>query len=537
MKARLVFVIACLMCLLLPACRKGRASGSSQMNSPKALEEIGFIAEGDLIVSKPFTMTILMSKSPMNSSFESMELLKELQRVTGVTLKIIEIPESSFAEQKNLMLASGDVPDVFMSGIGDAEQVRYGPAGLLVPLEGLIKQYAPRVQALLDKRDDIRKYLITPDGHQYVFPGLDELISRTNQDNTFINKTWLDKLGLQIPTTPEEFYTILKAFKEQDPNGNGKRDEIPFSFAVFGTQFNIFSHYAAFGGYDYPNHLIVKNGKVFFTANTREWRNATTYFRRLYAEGLIDAEAFTQNRGTYFGKGQEPDVLYGVFTGWFDENEVGTERAKQHYVVLPPLIAVDGKQRWNKWPEMVLERFTFAITTKMKYPEVAVRFADLLYDTDWSFQMKYGPFGVCLEKQGERVVQLPPPEGMTMDEYRYANCPAINVPFALAEEEYARLSLAENAVRKHERYLMYRNYFIPDEMIYPSVFFLPVEQEELALLNIDIRDYVNEMRSKFIMGAEDINTAWDVYMQRLERSGLARYLAIHQAALDRYNRE
>ena len=537
MKVQWMAVIACAV-LVMPGCRREQIGrGAWVPNTPQALEAIGFIPQGDRVVSQPFTMSVVVSKTPLNASYADMAIWQEIQEVTGVTFNFIEIPSTSFDEQRNLMLASGDLPDVFLTGITDADQVRYGPAGLFVPLEGIIRDYAPRIQGLFDERPDIRRAMVTPDGHQYVLPGLEELVQRTNIDNAFINKTWLDSLGLAIPTTPEELLTVLRAFRDRDPNGNGRRDEIPFAFAqTFGDQFNIYSMYAAFGEFDYPNHLVVRDGRVVFTAITEEWRNATRYFRQLFAEGLIDPEAFTQDRGIYFSKGVEPDMLYGVFFGFFDENVVGTERALEHYVALPPLFGTDGRRHWNKWPDYVLERFCFAITRNMQYPEVAIRVADLFFDTDYSFQLKYGPFGVTLGRDGDQIMQLPPPPGMSMDEFRYTHAPAVNVPFALREADFERFAQADNAMRKHERYLMYSRYFIPDENIYPRVFFLPAEQEELALLNIDVADYVKEMRAKFIMGSEDIEGGWDAYLRRLERGGLERYLEIYQAALDRYLR-
>jgi putative aldouronate transport system substrate-binding protein len=425
---------------------------------------------------------------------------------------------------------------VFFNGIGDSDQLRYGPSGTLIPLEGLIGQYAPRIKDLLDKREDVRKSLTTPDGHQYVLPVVDELIQRVNIDNAFINKTWLDKLGLKIPATHDEFYSVLKAFKEKDPNGNGKTDEIPFSFAsTFGNQFHIYSFYASFGMFDNPNHLMVKNGKVYFTANTQEWRNATAWFRKLYTEGLIDAEAFTHDRGRYFGKGVEPDELYGVFIGWYDENEVGTERAIKDYVALPPLKGTDGKQHWYKWPDQVLERHHFAITSKMKYPEAAIRWADLCYEIDYAYELKYGPFGIVLEKQGDKIVQIAPPQGQSVDEFRYKHTPAVHMPLAISEADYSRFVLSSNMVRKHERYLMYSGSFPADSELYPRVYFTSEEDSELVTLRTDISDYVNQMKAKFITGAESIETGWDAYVQTLNRAGLARYLEIYQKALDRYN--
>jgi putative aldouronate transport system substrate-binding protein len=287
--------------------------------------------------------------------------------------------------------------------------------------------------------------------------------------------------------------------------------------------------------YDNPKHVMVKNGKVYFTANTTEWRNATTWFEKLYREGLIDTEAFTHDRSRYFGKGVEPDELYGVFIGWYDENEVGTERAERDYVVLPPLKGVDGKQHWYKWPEQVLERAHFAITNKMKHPEVAIRWADLCYEIDHAYELKYGPFGIVLEKNGNRISQITPPAGQSVDEFRYKHSPAVSIPLAIPEADYSRFVLARNMERKHERYLLYSQFFPSDDELFPRVYFTAEEENELATLRTDVTDYVNQTKAKFITGSESIDAGWNNYVQTLNRAGLARYLEIHQKALDRYN--
>ncbi|MDR2618303.1 MAG: extracellular solute-binding protein [Treponema sp.] len=531
----LVFVILTLFLQAAVFAGGAQQKGGQQGNRAAALTEIGFNASGYPIVSGPYTFTGLVSKNSMHGSYNNMEILQQMEKETGVKVEWIEVPENSFTEQKNLRLASDDLPDVFFSGIGDAEQLRYGPIGTLLPLEDLINEYAPRIKELFANRPDIQKFVTTPNGHEYVLPGLEELLQRTNQDNAFINKTWLDKLGLKVPTTFDEFYAVLRAFKEKDPNGNGKRDEIPFSFALFGSQFDILSFYAGFGQGDYPSHVMVNNGKVYFTANTNEWRNATIYFKKLYSEGLIDQEAFTHDRSRYFGKGVEPDEIYGAFMGWFDENEVGNERAKNDYVVLPPLIGVDGKQHWNYWPENVLERGHFAITSKMKHPEVAIRWADLCYEPDHSLQLKYGPFGINLRKEGNRVIQLTPPAGQSVDEFRYQHCPAVTMPFAMSAEVCDNFAWAENTVRKQERYQIYNKFQHSLSEVYPKVYFTSEEEDELAILRTDIVDFVNQTRSKFITGTENIDTGWNNYVQTLNRAGLERYLEIYQKALDRYN--
>jgi putative aldouronate transport system substrate-binding protein len=513
------------------------ASGSrDQGKAPVA--DVGFNPTGMPIVSKPFTFSAVQLRRPMHAPYNDMEVFQKMERETGVHVQWIEIPEANFRERLNLTLASNDLPDVFMHGLTDSDILRYGQSGALIPMENLIEQYAPRIKKLFGDRPEIKKYVTTPDNHIYILPRLQELAYRVNPDNWFINKIWLDKLGLKAPETFDEFYSVLRAFKERDPNGNGKRDEIPFTFMgkTVGGSFDIASLFAGFGMSDTANHISVANKKAYFTANTQQFKDALTYFNKLYVEGLVDPEAFTHDVKQYTAKGMAPEMLYGVFFDWFDENTVGVERAKNDYIMLPPLKGIDGKQHWNEDPYGTLARENFAITSKMKNPEVAIRWADYCYDRDLSIELCSGPFDVVLRKEGDRIITIPPPPGMSNDEFRYLHTAAHTTPFAINEYDFKYTIIStENVVRKLDRFETYRKYFPPREEIYPKVFFLQEEEEELAILRTDITDYVSQMRAKFIIGSESLTSGWNTYVQALNQMGLPRYVELHQKALDRYN--
>lgn len=370
------------------------AFASGRKEAPAS--DVGFQSTGLPIVTKPFTFSAVTSKDVKHGPYAEMGVFKRMAKETGVIVDWIEIPETNYTEKKNLLFASNDLPDVVMSALSDGDIVRYSSQGVIIPLEGLIDTYAPRIKAILRKRPDIKKYLTAPDGHIYTLPRIQELAHRVDPDNMFINKTWLDKLGLAVPTTPEEFYQVLVAFHEKDPNGNGKKDEIPFGFGIVGkVRANMpNSFFGAFGQLDDPDrHLMVDKGKVYFTASAEGYRKGLAYLAKLYKEGLIDPEAFTQDRKQYNAKGRTPDELYGVFFEWFDENMVGDERAKKDYIALPPLIGPDGNRRWNWAPDQLLSRANFAITNKMWHPEVAIRWADQCYDWATSFELCYGTWG------------------------------------------------------------------------------------------------------------------------------------------------
>jgi len=504
-----------------------------------AATDIGFNATGLPVVSKPYSFSAVIMKDPKHGPMAEMGVFKRMEKETGITVKWIEIPQSNFEEKKNLLLASNDLPDVFMHGLTDSDLLRYGSDGTLLPLEGLIEKYAPRIKEILAKRPDIRKYLTAPDGHIYILPRIQELAHRVNPDNMFINKTWLDKLGLKVPTTTEELYTVLKAFREKDPNGNGKKDELPMSWCVIGNsrQLTMDSFFGSFGMLDNPvNHLMVAKGKAYFTANSDNYKNGLIYLNKLYQEGLIDPEVFTHDIKQYNAKGKAPEMLYGVFFEWFDENTVGNDRARQDYIVLPPLKGPDGKQRWNTAPTEVLARQNFAITNKMKNPEVAIRWADQCYDWATSFELAYGTWGENIKKEGDKVIMLPPPAGRSADEFRYLNSPAYTTPFALYEVDFKNLQLTENHLRKFTRLDMYRKFFPALEEVYPAVFFLAEEENELAILRTDIKNYVDQMRAKFIIGNESVASGWETYQKQLNQIGLPRYMELHQKALNRYNK-
>ena len=519
-----------LLSLVLPL----SAAGGQQ--SASGLADIGFNASGLPIVSKPFTMSAAAWRRPMHAPFSEMESYKRMETRTGVHIQWIELPEANFAERKNLMLASNDLPDVFWSGSSDADILRYGYSGIFIPQEKLIEQYAPRLVKIFNDRPEVKKYVTTPDGHIYTLPVIMELAHRVNPDNMFINKVWLDKLGLQMPNTYDEFYNVLKAFKDRDPNGNGLRDEIPMSFYGRdpGNSLDFSSLFAGFGMFAYGDFIMVSNGKVYFTGNTAEYRNALVYFNRMYSVGLIDPEAFTHDVAQYSAKGQNPDILYGVFFDWFDENCVGNARAENDYVCLPPLLGIDGKRHWRYDPAALLMRDVFAITSKMKNPEVATRWANECYDLDNSYELAYGAWGVNLRREGDRVIQIPPPPGLSADEFRYLNASS-TTPYMLDETAFRNLSLTNNHIRKFARLDIYRQYFPTLAEIYPRVFFLQEEETELSIIRTDIKDYLSQMRGKFIVGSESISTGWNAYVSALNQMGLNRYLELYQRALDRYN--
>ena len=160
-----------------------------------------------------------------------------LEQQTGVHVEWNVLPRKDARQKINLMLTSAtDLPDVFLgNGAVTPEQATlYGGQGLFLPLNDFIDQYSTEVKRFFEENPLIEKIGTSPDGNIYSLGNYDLCYHCYYSQRVWYNKTWLDKLGLAVPQTTEELYAVLTAFKTQDPNGNGKADEVPFTGATTG---------------------------------------------------------------------------------------------------------------------------------------------------------------------------------------------------------------------------------------------------------------------------------------------------------------
>ena len=159
---------------------------------------------------------------------------------------------------------------------------KYGSQGIFIPLEDLIREYAPNLTAKLDEMD-AWEYITSSDGHIYSLPE----ISRPNGSNPayWVNKKWMDSLGLQEPKSFDELYEVLKAFKEEDANGNGDpSDEIPITFTDV-VKPELLLQYADYG-YDTATRTAVIDGELTYLPTSEEWKEFIAYITKLYQEFL-----------------------------------------------------------------------------------------------------------------------------------------------------------------------------------------------------------------------------------------------------------
>ena len=523
--------------ILLAAC----TPKSMEEESPGGLigtEEADIFNEtGFPIVKEPITLKVSVTKRPESGNYEQMPVITQIEEKSGINMDFQQIPNQSYGEKINLMFASGNVPDVVFSGTPNNFMLYAGE--LIQPLDEYIERYMPNLSSIFAQRPRYRGYSMRPDGKTYQLPGLEEYPQVETPANLFINKTWLDALGLDIPETTDEFYEVLQAFKEGDPNGNGKADEIPFS--GLDREWWPFQSLRTLGGSFFfpmgPENLKVNaDGKLEYVplSEAEGFQSFVEYYQKLYQEGLVDLESFTQRQSEFFAKGSAK--LLGSFIAWFDENVVGAEGVSD-YVMLKPLTAPGGKSpRMLRVPTMSFFGAGALMSTQNPYPASTMRMMDIMYNPEFSWQIQLGPWDMNLERLPDgRVNVLAPPEGLNLREWRFNNSPGGAWPLALLEEERLKIVMPSKDVRKQERYEALKPFLPAVEQYLPILSFTAEENDELAILRTDINGYFNQQYANWITQGLDVREAWPGFVEQLENIGIARYVEIYQAAYDRYD--
>lgn len=515
--------------MLFTAC----SSKNSSSDKPSANKAADINTTGYPIVKDKVTLKFVSPKNPMAPSFGDMTFFKNLEAQSNVHVEWNNIPSDGYQEKKNILIATNDLPDAFYNAqFTDFDLTKLGSEGTIIPLEKLIDQYMPNLKALFAKRPDLKAIVTAPDGHIYSLPYAEEMNLINMPNEMFINKAWLDKLNLKMPTTLEEYHDVLKAFKEKDPNGKGT--EIPLSFWFQGWCGNEGDLLGMFGAPDVTqdDHRIVKDGKVLYSVALPEYKEAIAYFHTWYKEGLIDPEIATVDAEKLKAKGKTTDETLGSFIWWEGPEIVGDSRMKD-YALLPPLKNKDGKIVIGKTNYSEYSRDSFVITKANKYPEITARWVDQLYDPKTGIQAHWGPIGEVYKEENGKLVNLPVPAGTTAGEYRTKVAPG--GPLAVTKDQFG--TLVDMEPRAKQRLDELQKYYFPNQVKenYPFVFLSAADLEKVNQIDTQLKEYTKQMKAKWLMEG-GVENEWDGYLKKLDQIGLKDYLAIYQKAYDDFKK-
>lgn len=537
----------------------------SPSSSADPVSEDGRLLEGNLylgkgtpIVKEPVTYTMMISYTLGKRDPNDMALYQERAKKTGINIEYEYVLASAVAERKALAFASDTMPDM-MSGILSKDDVStYGGSGALIALNDYIEKYCPRLQEVFTDLPEIEKAIRTPEGKIYGFPAPNQYSlwpgdGKMIVTSQMINKKWLDELEIPMPTTTDELIDVLKAFRDRDPNKNGKKDEIPYSFQYSDTWAGNFGEtiFAPFGVIGPGTNKMIEDGKVVFAFQMDGYKDAIKYARTLHSEGLIDPEAFSQDASRYRAKGSAETAVYGLANGYTGDVELGATRiglevdGTVEYVPLPPLKGPTGIQIWNNAIRGINEN-ALVITSSAKNPEVLMRYADEMYEPDNSVQEIYGMFNHQTEKLAEgKWRQIAAPEGWNVEEW-LRDTTTRKLPSYISSKMAPNIygsrteTNVEGATKKDN--LKYRissvfaPYAVDISKIYPPVIMSKDEADEIARILPQITNAIKEQEVNWILNNGDIDQQYDAFIKNLEGLQLSRIIELYQTAYERWIR-
>ena len=478
---------------------------------------------------------------------------------TNVAVKWVVAPIEQFRDKLNLSLAGGDAIDLVISGGNSTVAInmplllKYANQGVILPLEDLIENDTIYFKQRLNEYQGWREAITTPEGHIYSFPSLNECYHCMYYGKMWINQVFLENVGLDNPTTTEEFHQMLIAFRDQDANGNGDpNDEIPMIGAIdsFGAKIDTFLM-SAFIYDDGENRLFLDNGTVTAAFAQPEFREGLRYLNDLYNDGLIYKESFTQNRTTrnqinsqkYESlAGAMPNIHHGI-----GNRGDGEPVRWLDYMPIKPLVGPNGLQitRYDHYAKFQTILTSGLIPATCKDPRLVIRWLDWFMSDEGTMMLLWGPEDIGWEKpdEGSKGIDGTPAKFKTIrleQDHQYYNNLSWGQKFPnfytsemknglqqpddmLAEDGSGLEAFLYKYSLEH-----YAPYGAPIEMLIPPLFYSETMISEQAMLATNINTYVEESIARFIIGDMNIETNWETYLNELNALGLARYLEIVQ---------
>lgn len=541
---------------MLAACGGGSGSaGGGEVDTS--------VDPADLTFPLAETATITgLTNYPVGSEPEpnNRTIFKRLEEETNVHVDWKTIQADQWGDKISLEMSNkSTLPDmVFNAGFGDTELLKYAKQGVIISVEELIDTYMPNLQHVFEQAPEYRGMCEDEEGHIWAFPWIEQLgyektAIQTVGNMSFINKAWLDSLGLAVPSTVDEFEAVLQAFKDNAAKLKSEfgfdGDVIPMSCILNDGDQDPYILINGFGeGYGDPDrgkHIAVTDdGKVVCVANSEGFKKGTEWLHGLYEKGLIDPEAFTQEWSTYVAKGKSG--RYGVLFSWDVANIAQVTMddliAGVGWVPLPALQA-DTKNITPQTGSFTsgFQRGRCVITAACKNPALVATWIDKMYDPLQSPQNNWGTYGedddfdifeMSTNANGEPMLKHKWLGDASPVEVREAE--SVNGPLAILDSYYDVYVTCPDDAQYRLDWI--KNIYTPDmhfKYCYPNVFMNNEDTTTVSNLMADLQKCINTFKSNSIMnGFSDAD--WDQLQSDLDAYGLAQFLEIHQKYLDAY---
>ena len=464
-------------------------------------------------------------------------MFQEIEKMTGTKVNWIHpAAGSDVAAQINLMVASGDLPDLivnsnwktFNGGVALWEE-----DGVIWDLTELIPEYMPYYNAYLQE-NPLAVRDLSVEGKMYY---ISEIQHGLPFSGPVYREDWLEKLGFDYPTTPDELYEVLVAFRDQDPNGNGQKDE--WAMSGLGFDHSNFGPGQLLWPYGITLDFMQIDGKVTHgLLETDAFTAAMTFLNKLYTEGLLDPDYATQDRNSIDGKFMNDQVGFeiGIQPSKMDKALAGTTPFK---AVGGPNLKLNADSPTYVFKSMYISALTQScdtvVTTACEEPGKALRWLDNFYGGEGQTLANFGIEGLTFDYvDGSPVanfagaLEKDPQYSESEIKYLYTIVGTSAFPMRMMKEAYAP-TVHELSMQGIERWAATAD----TSRIMPNISFTAEETEEINDLLVDLDTYISIEADKLINGQTPISEIPNIQEKALSM-GLDECIAIYQAAYNRY---
>lgn len=496
------------------------------------------------------TLVITLSTNPLVTDYEDNYFTNWIEEAYGCNIEFQFLPSGGdFTTKLNAMIAGEeDLGDLLYMQKDVSTAQNYADAGAFYELTDYFDG-TTNLDKLCEEIDqDLIAGIKSASGEIWGYPQYIPEANNMTKYRAWINTTWLDNLSLEMPTTTDELYEVLKAFKEQDANGNGDpNDEIPMlgstSWSADPTVYltNAFVYWENDMG-----NFIIEDGKIDVAYMQPEYREALKFINKLVSEGLLATDTFTVTEGQYreYLSTQTPTVGVSFYTHL---GFVGPDDAnKNQYQYLPYLIGADGEQRVAYNPYNMSSSLDWFIPSSAKDPDASFALIDWLFSTEAYIRARFGVEGVHYTKVDDaetlEILKSDHPYAILENDQGWGETNNMSWQVNMGYFTGASWMCQWNG---DPNYYFYKRVVAVDDMMskapavgeyVPNLTYSLDESEAVNELNADISTYWRECKLRFILGEMDINddAVWQEYIDTLTNDlAIGDYLEIVQIAYDR----
>ncbi|MBO0991870.1 extracellular solute-binding protein [Bacillus sp. SD088] len=527
-----VYFLLFVFVLLLAACSKKEKT--NEITTDENFNETGMP-----IVDEPITLEFMARKSDADN-YDEVLIWKEYEKMTGIHIDWNLVPSSGWTEKRNLALSSGDYKDVFYTAaLSSSDLSEYGSQGMFLKLNDLIEQYMPNLTEVLKEYPEIEKGLYDADGNIYSLPGLYEpdFWSVISGHKLWVREDWLEKLGMDVPETTDEFYDYLKAVKETDLIGNGKNEEIPFgSYSLDGLKgwmrgsFGLANRGSSHTFVDFDP----ESDGLRFIPTTDRYKEMLEYLHKLYDEGLIQENIFSSANDNNSSYANGTNGLHGS-TVFVNTEAIYGEEEGSKFIGIAPLEGPHGDRMVSTQRSPIAAKGAFVITDKNEHVPETLRWLDYFYSDEGAKFFFMGIEGETYEENEDGKLEFVDkiknsPDGLTMEQElsKYVTYLGGGYPGIMKEQFFDGAESIPSSLAAAEEMKPYML-----EEVWPEFSYTSEEYKKRSTLAADIEKYVKEMEDKFISGSESFEN-WDKYVNTIEKMNLEEYMEIENTAYERY---